>query len=122
MLRQRGAILQVGEVVYVDDGNRRLAVFGNCDRPVPVPGLGHQLPQMRPCRCQAVTVTHPAKGTLCSPILAGLACGSERSNPLSYIDVSIINVSNVNVTNFRRLKRAATALAARPLRLTPRLL
>jgi hypothetical protein len=40
---QCGAIFQIGQIIYVDDGDGGLTVFGNRDWAVRVPGARDQL-------------------------------------------------------------------------------
>jgi hypothetical protein len=58
---QRGPVLQVGEVVDVDDGDRGLAVLGDRDRTMRIPGPRDQFTQVSPGRCQAIRIVHDIK-------------------------------------------------------------
>src|SRR5260370_20972579 len=65
MRSQCGAIFQIGQIIYVDDGDGGLTVFGNRDRTVRVPGARNQLSKMGARFSQAIRIRHTAKCTLC---------------------------------------------------------
>src|SRR5580658_7918935 len=58
---QGGPVLQISEVVDVDDGDRGLAMLGDRDRTMRIPGLGDQFTQVSPGRRQAVRLVHSIK-------------------------------------------------------------
>ena len=68
MRGQRRAILQVSKVIDIDERDDGLAMLGDRDGTVGVPGLGDKFPQVRPSRSQRIAGPYVKVYTLwCGP-------------------------------------------------------
>ena len=72
MRGQRRAILQVSKVIDIDERDDGLAMLGDRDGTVGVPGLGDKFPEVRPSRSQRIT-GHTSKFTLCGVVHADVS-------------------------------------------------
>jgi len=70
MRGQCGAIFQIGQIIYVDDGDGGLAVFGDRDRTVRVLGSRNQLSKVGARFSQAIRIRRTAKCALCRECLS----------------------------------------------------